>query len=288
MLRGRLRRRSRPAVAEKHLRYKARVLKSTLHEAVNADYRSDIEARFLHGYLSRRSVVLDVGANAGAYAAVVEDVVGPRSLVIFEPLPQLVSLLRARFPGSEVRPVALSDQSGQAKIRIPSIAGKAYSTRATLSDHEEPGQSGFEEVEIGLETLDAAVADLALKRIDVVKIDVEGHELEVIAGARGSLERYQPMVLIEIEARHHTFPIIEVFARLEECGLRGYFFDPRTMTVRPVADLDVERDQRLEHLEARDFIRYLNNFWFVPPSRERDFLARAARFLADLEPLDGS
>jgi FkbM family methyltransferase len=284
---GILRRRARPLVAEKDLRYKAKVLKATLDEPVDADFRSDIEARFLHRYLSRGSVVLDVGANAGAYATVVEDVVGPRCLVIFEPLPRLVSVLRARFPGSQVRPVALSDRSGHAKIRVPSIAGKAYSTRATLNDHDEPGQSGFDEVEIELETLDAAVVGLALKRIDVVKIDVEGHELEVIAGARGSLERHQPVVLIEIETRHHTFPITDVFARLEECGLRGHFFDSRTMTVRPVADFDA-RDQRLEDLEARDFIRYLNNFWFVPPRRERDFLERAASFLSDFEPLGAS
>lgn len=288
MLRGMLRGRFRRVVAAKHRQYKAKILKATLHEPVDGDYRSDIEARFLHGYLSRRSVVLDVGANAGAYAAVAEDVVGARSLVMFEPLPQLASQLRARFPASRVRPVALSDRAGRAKIRVPSIAGKACSTRATLNDHDEPGQSGFEEVEIEQETLDAAVADLALKRIDVVKVDVEGHELEVIAGARGSFERYKPVVLIEIEARHHTFPITDVFARLEECGLHGHFFDPLTMTVHPVADFDVVRDQRLEDLEARDFIRYTNNFWFVPPRREHDFLDRAASFLSDLEPLDGS
>ena len=282
-----MRGRSRPSVAEKDLRYKARVLKATLDEPVDADYRSDIEARFLHQYLSRGSVVLDVGANAGAYATVFEDVVGPQCLVIFEPLPRLVSLLRARFPASRVRPVALSDRTGRAKIRVPSIAGKAYSTRATLNDHDEPGQSGFEEVEIELETLDTAVADLALKRIDVVKIDVEGHELEVIAGARRSLERYEPVVLIEIETRHHAFPITDVFARLEECGLRGHYFDSLTMTVRPVADFD-SRAQRLEDLEARKFIRYPNNFWFVPPERERDFLDRAARFLSDFEPLEAS
>lgn len=260
-------------------------MKATLHEPVNADYRPDIEARFLHGYLSRRSVVLDVGANTGTYATVIEDATGPRSLVIFEPLPQLASLLQERFPGSRVRPVALSDRSGRATIRVPSIAGKAYSTRATLNDHEEPGQSGFEEVEIVLGTLDDAVVDLALKRIDVVKIDVEGHELEVLAGARGSLERFQPVVLIEIETRHHTFPITDVFACLEACGLRGHFFDPRTMAVRPVEEFDVELDQRLEHLMARDFMHYLNNFWFVPAQRERDFLTQAERFLGGLEPL---
>jgi FkbM family methyltransferase len=267
--------------------YKEQVLQRTVAAPVGPGYTQDLETRFLHSFLSSRSVFVDVGANTGAYAAVIEPVVGSRSMVLVEPLPGLAEVLRARFPRSHVVAAALSDRRGVATIRIPSIDGKAYATRATLNDHDEPGQSGFEELEVELRTLDDLVAELRLRRIDVLKVDVEGHELELLAGGRTTIERLRPIVLIEIEARHHTFPLADVFTELEAAGLVGWVFDPRTMKVRPARDLDLAVDQDIALLTSRDFLRYLNNFWFVPAERVDAFLERAGQFLDQLEPLGG-
>jgi FkbM family methyltransferase len=267
--------------------YKERVLQRTLAAPVGPGYTQDLETRFLHSFLSSRSVFVDVGAHSGAYAAVVERVVGSRSLVLVEPLPGLAEVLRARFPRSHVVAAALSDRRGSATIRIPSIDGKAYATRATLNDHDEPGQSGFEEVEVEVRTFDDLVDELRLRRIDVLKVDVEGHELELLAGGRRTIGRLRPIVLIEVEARHHAFPLADVFTELEAAGLAGWVFDPRTMKVRRVRDLDPAVDQDIARLASRDFLRYLNNFWFVPTERVDAFLERAGQFLDGLEPLDG-
>ena len=279
----------RPPVAEapeRHERFKRRVLRRTLAAPVGPDYTQDLEVRFLHTYLTPRGVFVDVGANAGAYAVVAEQSVGSRSLVLVEPLPSLAERLRERFPASRVVNAALSDRRGTATIRIPSIDGKAYDTRATLNDHDEPGQSGADEPEVELRTLDDVADELRLRRIDVLKVDVEGHELELLAGGRETIARPRPVVLIEIEARHHDFPLTDIFRELESLGLAGWVFDPRTMDVRRARDLDVAVDQDLARLEARDFLRYLNNFWFVPRDREDDFLTQARAFLGGLDPLD--
>jgi FkbM family methyltransferase len=267
--------------------YKERVLQRTLAAPVGPGYTQDLETRFLHSFLSSRSVYVDVGANSGAYAAVVERIVGSRSMVLVEPLPALAEVLRARFPASYVVAAALSNRRGSATIRVPSIDGRLYSTRATLNDHDEPGQSGVEELDVEVRTLDDLVADLRLRRIDVLKVDVEGHELELLAGGRRTIRRLRPVVLIEIEARHHAFPLTDVFIELEAAGLAGWVFDPRTMRVRRARDVDPAVDQDIAHLRSRDFIRYLNNFWFVPTERVDAFLDQARRFLDRLEPLDG-
>ncbi len=270
-----------------HEFYKEQVLRDTLEAAVGPGYGADLEARFLRSFLSSRSVFVDVGANAGAYSTVVEQVVGSRRLVLVEPLPGLAEVLRDRFPSSHVVAAALSDRRGSARIRIPSIDGTAYATRATLNDHDEPGQSGFEELDVELRTLDDLVAELRLRRLDVLKIDVEGHELELLAGGRATIELLRPIVLIEIEARHHRFPLGDVFTELEAAGLVGWVFDPRTMKVRRARDVDPAVDQALAQLRSRNFLRYLNNFWFVPSERVDGFLQRAGHFLDRLEPLDG-
>ncbi|MET3961926.1 FkbM family methyltransferase [Marmoricola sp. OAE513] len=265
-----------------HKAFKKNQIAKAVHEPFGPAFGHDLEARFLHGYLSPGDVVIDVGANAGQYAAVIEDAVGRESLTLLEPLPDLAATLRQRFPGVRVENLAASDVAGAATIRIPSIEGREYNTRATLNDHTEPGQGGSREVAIVTEPLDSVVERLGLGRIDLVKVDVEGHEPEVVRGARRTLSAPDVLLLMEIEARHHDFPITEVFGLITALGLRGYVFDTSSLTVMSIDDFAVEKHQHVEDLVNRAFVKYLNNFWFVAPAREREFLEAAEAFLADL------
>ncbi len=269
-------------VVDPHLVFKQSQLTKAIHEPFGPAYGHDLEVRFLHGYLNHGDVVLDVGANVGQYAAVVEDVVGSATMTLFEPLPGLAKLLRARFPGARVENLAVSDRAGTATIRVPSIDGTEYNTRATLNDHTEPGQGASREVRVVTEPLDSVTERLGLDRIDLVKVDVEGHEPEVVRGAERTLSAPGVLLLIEIEARHHDFPITQVFDQITALGLTGYVFDTTSLTVLPIEAFTVAEHQHLDDLVNREFVKYLNNFWFVPPARESEFLAAATAFLASL------
>ncbi len=268
--------------ANPHEAFKKDQIKKAIYQPFGPGFGHDIEVRFLHGYLNQGDVVLDIGANVGQYAAVIEDAVGPTTMTLFEPLPDLAAVLRKRFPGSRIENLATSDASGTATIRIPSIEGREYNTRATLNDHTEPGQGGSREVEIVTDTLDAVVQRLGVDHVALVKVDVEGHEPAVIRGGQQTLSAPAVLLLMEIEARHHEFPITEVFDQITALGLNGYVFDTASLTVLSTDDFSVDRHQRLDDLINREFVKYLNNFWFVPPAREAEFLAAANAFLADL------
>jgi FkbM family methyltransferase len=242
------------------------------------DYPFPVEAKLLRA-VGVGPAMLDVGANTGIFSALLEDVVGAGNLYLFEPLPHLCARLRRRFRRAHVYNLALSNETGTRTMRVPYIRGKRVDYRATLGAHTEPDQSGSDEISVRVAPLDTLVADLALDSVGFVKIDVEGHEDAVLDGATRTIDRYQPLLLVEIEARHHTFPITEIFARLEDRGYRGYYLDPSTFTFPGVADFDVQRHQREDDLVARRFVRYLNNFVFVPQARERDFVAKAEKFL---------
>ncbi len=175
---------------------------------------------------------------------------------------------------------ALSDRSGTQAIRVPYIDGKRFDTRATLNAHEEAGQTGFDEIRIAFHSLDGLAKRLRLEAISLVKIDVEGHEGEVLDGALETLRRFRPLVLVEIEARHHDKPIETVFDLLLAIGFRGYYVDPVRFELRDVAAFDVGRDQRTEDLDRKAYFRYLNNFFFVHEGQEAGFVKRARGFLA--------
>ncbi len=171
----------------------------------------------LAGVLRPDHNCVDVGAHAGA---VLEELVrlAPRGTHhAFEPLPAMAAALRERFPAVAVHELALSDAAGQ---------------RAFVHMVDDPGWSGFRErptpggqtsrqLTVEAATLDDMLpADL---RIDLLKVDVEGAELEVLRGARGTLERWKPVVVLEHglgSADHYGTAPRDVFALLEEAGLR--------------------------------------------------------------------
>jgi hypothetical protein len=67
-------------------------------------------------------------------------------------------------------------------------------------------------------------------RISFVKIDVEGHELEVLRGGIETLRRHRPNLLIEIEQRHSPVPIFHTLDFLASLGYAGEFLDDKRHT----------------------------------------------------------
>jgi FkbM family methyltransferase len=200
--------------------------------------------------------VADVGANHGLYT----HMFAKRGAVVeaFEPQPECVAVLRAyasrrRSRNVRVHPVALSATAGIGTLHLPhgSESSPSASLHSTTAD-DAP-------LEVALEPLDAfAFSDLTL-----VKIDVEGAELEVLRGATETLRRSRPLLFVEIEQRHHREPIAEVFDEITSLGYDGVFLDD-SGRLRPLSMFDVERCQ-LEAARRPDVGQpYINNFFFNP------------------------
>ena len=186
---------------------------------------------------------------------------------------------RRRFRRAHVHNFALSNTTGTQTIRVPYINGERFDSRATLGSHSELHQTGADEIPVRLFPLDAIAKDLALDSLGFMKIDVEGHEHAVLEGATQTIDRFKPLLLVEIEARHHEFPITDIFATLETLRFRGHYVDAESFTLRETADFDAQRDQNEDDLVARQWVRYLNNFFFVHQAQEPDFVAKARGFL---------
>ena len=115
---------------------------------------------------------------------------------------------------------------------------------------------GGRSVPILVTTVDRCVATHSLARVDLIKCDVEGHELDVFEGAAETLKTHRPTLLFECEERHRPRGGVRgVFAFLAGLGYEGFFFDKRGL--RPVQAFDpgVHQGDR-----ARP---YINNFVFT-------------------------
>lgn len=218
------------------------------------------ELLILPEFLGRPGIFLDVGANNGHYLRAALGRKPAREVMGVEPIPRLSRLLERAFPGVAVHNRALTDKEGDRMLKIPDIGGRLFYTRATLEvDFEEPGEVGRKLIPIAAGTLDAFWNSLGDPQLACVKIDTEGHEEAVLKGGRSVLKRHRPVLLVEIEQRHHQADIAGFMDWIKAFGYDCRYFDRTLPGLRMLegraADLQTGRAY------TPDFV---NNFFFLP------------------------
>ena len=150
--------------------------------------------RAMAGLTRPADVVVDVGANVGAIALLAASIVGPDGLVVaVEPNPDNVQMLYAGlvlngFTNVRVLPFAASN-----RVEVFSLTGGVSNTFVTGA--RPPGETQYAQGVV----LDDALA--WLPRLDVIKLDIEGHEPAALEGARRLIERFRPAMLTEFNPR---------------------------------------------------------------------------------------
>jgi FkbM family methyltransferase len=152
------------------------------------------EARVIEAVVAAQSkthlFVLDVGANRGEWAKAVLERQSDATIFCFEIIPPIAAALRtalANYPNVHVFDFGLSSASMQVDVCWNHTWDTANSIVPRLEDRF------FSEAKVStlpceVRVADAVLEDLRLERIDLLKIDVEGHEMEVLAGFAKTLQ----------------------------------------------------------------------------------------------------
>ena len=153
------------------------------------------ELMLLERFLQPGMVFVDGGANTGVFTFVAARLVGPSGQVFsFEPgaacfhaLQQ--SLRLNRFKNIHLNHCALSDHCGTA--RLYHLRGQENAFSLAVAENVDYD-------EVSLTILDDVARLHELTRVDFIKLDVEGAEELVLRGAKEVLDRWQPVVLFEV------------------------------------------------------------------------------------------
>lgn len=168
---------------------------------------------YLWQYLSPGAVFVDIGANIGHFSAIAASIVGPTGAVhAFEPVPRyrtVLDRLQHENPRRSivVNACAFGNQQTQASIDVagdrnigwnsllPDTVGRAYFEDGTSISN---GHVLAEQVEVTVMRFDDYAQEQEIERIDLIKIDVEGFEMNVLRGMETTVARLHPPILVEL------------------------------------------------------------------------------------------
>ena len=155
----------------------------------------------LHTLGHEAQVMFDVGANTGVISIHMALLPFAKEVYAFEPLPRAFRVLKENIKLNDLNncltyQMALSDSNGKSTLYVPNV--EAIPTSSSLESEFYPDHS---KIDISVMTMDHFVQTNNISKIDLVKIDVEGGELDVLRGMKRTIEKMRPFVICEILPR---------------------------------------------------------------------------------------
>ncbi|MCS6928343.1 MAG: FkbM family methyltransferase [Saprospiraceae bacterium] len=173
------------------------------------------ELRYLHCLCKHFRTAVDVGANHGYYAY--------RMARLFEQVYAFEAntfedfdLWHYRRTNLHVFPYGLSDRKGLATLYVPVCEGRPLAGWASIERRTLSFAQSFQEIQVRVERLDDQ-AFVQERPIDLIKLDVEGSELNVLRGGEQVIRRDRPVLIIEDNPEQRT----ELRAWLEALGYQS-------------------------------------------------------------------
>ncbi|MCJ7634361.1 FkbM family methyltransferase [Candidatus Bathyarchaeota archaeon] len=190
-----------------------------------------IETEFTFKNLKDGDVFLDVGANVGYYSLAAASRYPGCRIIAVEPCSWTFKILKRNielnsFINISPHRTALSDYEGEARLKL-NYSGKEGFNTLGRSTHRYSLVVGEETVPVV--TLDSFISRLGLGKLDFMKVDVEGAELQVFGGAREILsEPDAPIILYESQlqsTKGFGYHPVEILKLLDSYGYMTYLLD---------------------------------------------------------------
>jgi FkbM family methyltransferase len=203
---------------------------------------------------------VDVGALLGQYSLTLSSL--STTCLCIEPLQKYAFLAKVLPPNCHVCTIAAGEETGEGALRTPD----GNYGLSSLLDNEWIDTAGTITCQAtAIRKLDEIVRDeIPFEPIGFIKIDVEGYECKVLAGATAVLRDHRPNLQIEIDPRNMDW----VRGMLEKTGYTGlFFYEDRLHGIsqfRPEIHQNAQYAWSPEKAGEFDLEKYVVNFFFIP------------------------
>ncbi|WP_435640421.1 FkbM family methyltransferase [Micavibrio aeruginosavorus] len=161
----------------------------------------------LQPYIPDDAIVFDVGGHAGQFAKLFARLCPRGRVYTFEPSPYARSILQIMagvkfIDNLYIIPFGLSDKPGTATIHTPLKKGRSMGFGLAFIGNADECAHKTMQHDIVLSTMDTIGDALSLSRLDFIKADIEGCEMLMLTGGARTIEKFKPVVMLEISDAH--------------------------------------------------------------------------------------
>jgi FkbM family methyltransferase len=203
------------------------LLKKRLKRAIKKNYEKELN--FINRFKDPNKNAVDVGVYRGVYSYKLSQLY--KHVYAFEANPLIFPFLKKNLPkiitNISLFNYALSNEFGVAELKIPTRSKTFFKNNyeelyqlGAASIHEKNNFNKFNSIKVEKNKLDNILND---KNIGFIKIDVEGHEKEVIDGSKRIINENRPTLLVEIEERHSKSKVINTINYINKLGYKSFF-----------------------------------------------------------------
>lgn len=143
-------------------------------------------------------VVFDIGANVGTFSLLAKAILPSATVEAFEPLVKHVDEFHRNLAGVEgirVHSIALGSRNVTAAMRVTAFSDSSSVLRPTEINRRHFGTREITQVPVVVRRLDDYCQESLLPLPDLIKVDVQGYELEVFKGAEGCLRSAKAVIV---------------------------------------------------------------------------------------------
>ncbi len=209
------------------------LLEKRLKRAIKKNYEKELE--IIDRYSDKSKDALDIGVYRGVYSYKLSQ--NFKTVHSFEPNPLLYPYLEKNLKkvinNIILYNLALSDTNGVSELKLPIRSKSIFKNNieelfklGAATMHPENIMNNYKKVPIQMKRLDEIKIN---NNIGFIKIDVEGHEKNVIEGGLDTIKKNKPVLLVEIEEKHTKKPIEETINFIKSLNYNAFIYKEKTL-----------------------------------------------------------
>ncbi|MEM3570159.1 MAG: FkbM family methyltransferase [Nitrososphaerota archaeon] len=195
-------------------------------------------------------VCLDIGSNIGYYALLERKIVGSEGRVMaVEPSPLIFPYLKKNiqqngFDDIEMFNFAFTSSDGE----VPFLMARKSNLSRVVNGSNCSLKEGLV-IKVPARSLDSFAAQYCFKKLDFLRMDVEGHEAEILNGGLWTIERFKPMLLIEVhKSLRGLKKTVNFLQNLKSLGYDVKYYIPRELNMPFIGSMKDIKEIGIDHL----------------------------------------